>query len=93
MTRPRPLAGCWRRRPELELAVLEQRRGVLRLERRVRDERIVVRRFDDLRGALERGVDVAVLANAALRRLLRQLRGLRGEACAALRARSRLRPT
>ena len=57
--RPRRLA----RRPDLELAVLELRRAVLRLERRVRDERIGVRGLDHLRAAAaKRRVDVAVLA-------------------------------
>ena len=46
---PAPALRRLRRRPDLELAVLEVRRRVLRLERRVRDERIEVRRLDDLR--------------------------------------------
>ena len=36
------------------------RRAVLRFERRVRNERIKVRAFDDLRRALECGIDIAV---------------------------------
>ena len=47
------------RRPDLEASVLIERRGVLRLERRVRQEREVVLGFDDLRRGLERGLDVA----------------------------------
>ena len=42
-TSSRPGCGRLGRRPDLELAVLEVRRAVLRLERRVRDERIGVR--------------------------------------------------
>ncbi len=76
-----------RRRPDLELPVLEQRRRVLRLERRVRDERIEVRRLDRLRRALHRAVEVAVLSQILLRRLLRQGLRLRREALAALRRR------
>ncbi len=74
-----------RRRPDLELPVLEHRRRVLRLERRVRDERIEVRRLDRLRRALHRAVEVAVLAQILLRRLLRQRLRLRREPFAALR--------
>ena len=83
---PAAAGGLLCRRPELELAVLEQRGRVLRLEWRVSDERIEVRGFHDLRCALERRVDVAVLADVALRRLLRQLGRLRREPGAALRA-------
>ena len=46
-----PAGRGLRRRPDLELAVLELRRAVLRLERRVRDERIVVGGLDRLRRA------------------------------------------
>ena len=45
----------------LELAVLELRGAVLGLERRVRNERELVRALDDLEiGALERGFRVAI---------------------------------
>src|SRR5436309_10653328 len=73
-----------RRRPDLHLAVLELGGAVLRLERRVGDERVEVLRLDDLGGALERGVHVAVFPERALRRLLRELGRLRGEARTAL---------
>ena len=51
-------------RPDLDLAVLEMRGAVLRLERRVRDEGIRVVALHHLRRAGERAVDVAVLADA-----------------------------
>ena len=47
-----PVLRRLRRRPDLHLAVAVVRRAVLRLERRVRDERIRVRGLDDLRRAL-----------------------------------------
>ena len=50
-TRCVPASRRLARRPDLELAVLEVRDAVLRLERRVRDERIRVGGFDHLRGA------------------------------------------
>ena len=93
-TSARPRRRVLRRRPDLDLAVLEVRRAVLRLERRVGDERIGVGGLDDLRGAGERGVDVAVLAAASARgACFDELRGLRGEAGAALRWRRAGRPT
>ncbi len=46
--------GNLRRRPHLHHAVLEDRRAVLRFERRVREKRIVVDRFDGLRAVRER---------------------------------------
>ena len=52
-----------RRRPDLELAVLEMSRAVLRLKRGVRNERIEVLGLHHLGGRGERGVQVAVLAH------------------------------
>ena len=52
-------AGDLARRPDLEAAVVVVRRRVLRLERRVRQEREVVLGLDDLGRGLERGLDVA----------------------------------
>ena len=69
----RPSRGVCVADPHLELAVLVVRRAVLRLERRVGEERIVVRGFDGLRGALQRALRVAVVIELDRRRLLRQL--------------------
>ena len=83
-------ARCRRlaRRPQLQLPVLPVRHAVLRLERRVRDERIHVGAFDDLRaGARERLLDVAVRAQLRRVRALAELVGLGLEAfavCAAV---------
>ena len=71
-------------RPQLELAVLEMRRGVLRLERCVRDERVEIRRFNRLGRSLECRVEVAVLAQRTLCRRLGQCPRLRRERVAAL---------
>ena len=71
--------GCRRlaRRPQLQLAVLPVRHAVLRLERRVRDERIHVGAFDDLRArSRERLLDVAVGAQLRRVRALAELVGL-----------------
>ena len=81
-------------RPDLDLAVLEMRGAVLRLERGVRDERIEVGGLDDLGRALQRGLHVAVVAQrpgAAAARS--KLGGAAREAFAALLGRRRLRPT
>src|SRR5207248_2287661 len=64
--------------------VLEVRGRVLWLERRVRDERIEVLRPHHFRGAGERGVDVAVLAEISLRGAFRQLSGPRRKTDGAL---------
>ena len=69
------------------------RRAVLRLERRVRDERIVVRRLDDLRRAGERLLGVAVDAQRERRLLRRELLRLARKPFAALLRGRRLRST
>jgi hypothetical protein len=56
-----PLRGSLGRRPDFELPVPELCRAILRLERRVRDERKRVGAFDDLhRAVAERSFGVAV---------------------------------
>ena len=70
-----------RRRPDLELAAGVRRRAVLRLERRMREERILVVGLEHSRRARERGVDVAVLDDVGGGRL-----GLSFAASAAKRA-------
>src|SRR4029079_17744775 len=75
------------RRPELDLAVFEQRRRVLRFERRVRDERIEIRALGLFRGRAHCGVEIAVLSKILMGRLLRQNRGLRRIPFTALRSR------
>ena len=69
-------AGSWqlRRRPEHDLAVLKVRRAVLRLEADMGEERVGIGGFHDMRGALERGRDVAVAAQIGGRRFLRRAR-------------------
>src|SRR5438874_13180297 len=52
------------------------RRAVLRFERRMRNEWIKVRTFDNLRRALECGINVAVGAQRSLRLFFRQGFGL-----------------
>src|SRR4029079_1396101 len=76
-----------RRRPELDLTVLEQRRRVLRLERRVGDERIEIRALGLFRGRAHCGVEIAVLSKILMGRLLRESSGLRRIPFAALRRR------
>ena len=61
------------RDPHFEFAVAVMCRAVLRLERRMRDKRIVVSRLDDLCGILECGLGVAVLAQRTRRWLLGKL--------------------
>jgi hypothetical protein len=74
-----PFARRLRADPDFELAVLVMGRAVLRLEGRVREERIVVRRFDRLRGARERRVGIAVVIELDRRRLRGELRRARVE--------------
>ena len=78
---------CLRWRPDLALAVLEVCRAVLRLHRRVRDERIHIGRFHDLRRTGQRRVHVAVFSQRAMRRQEGEFGGLRGKSGAALRGR------
>ncbi len=82
--RRRPLPGIWLLVQISQLAVFEMRRAILRLERRVRDERIRIRRFHHLRGCTHGRVGVAIFADGPLRRLFAQfLRPLRkGDAAA-----------
>ena len=78
--------GNLRRRPEHDLAVLEVRRAVLRLEVDMGEERIGVGRLDDMRGALQRWSHVAVAAQIGGRRFAcASLAARLGEALAALR--------
>ena len=67
--------------PHLELAVLEMRGAVLRLERGMREEGIVVGRFNRLRRAAERASGVAIVIERDVRRLIRRRfkEGLRGQ--------------
>src|SRR5713226_2792856 len=60
------------------------RRAVLRLERRVRDEGIVVVSLDHYRCALQRAVRIAIFPQRACRWLLREFLGALREALAAL---------
>src|SRR5579859_2039491 len=55
------------RRPDLQLSVLELSRRVLRLQWRVGEKRIGVGRLHGLGGALEGGLDIAILAEICLR--------------------------
>ena len=77
-------------RPDLELAVLERRRAVLRFQRSVRNERIRVVRFHHLRSGLDRRLGIAVLARGAHRLACADRLGLRGvRGAAVIRSRPR----
>ncbi len=71
-------------RPEFQFAVPVMRQAVLRLQRRMRDERVGIRGFDDLGGGLQRFVSVAIGADRKTRRLLGKFIGFLCEAGAAL---------
>ncbi len=73
------------RRPDFELAVGELRRAVLGLERRVREERVVVGALGGLRRRRDRRIDVAVAAHPPRGCLRGKLLRARGETGAALR--------
>ena len=76
-----------RRRPDLDLVALGMRGAVLRLQRGMRNERVMVGRLHHMRGTAQRACGVAVIAQAVRRRLGAERHGLAGKAFAALRAR------
>ncbi len=92
--RDQPAAGLrvLRRRPDFGLGALHMRGAVHRLQRGMRDERIMIGRLDHLRRALQRGRGIAVVAQADGRRLGPELRGLAGKTGAALLRRRALVP-
>ena len=88
-----PGAGSLAGRPHFELAVFEVRGAVLRLERSVREERIRVRRFDDLGRTAERGVGISVLVQRVSPAAVSTVRPRVARSQRSIAARSRLRPT
>ena len=89
------LAGCrvLGGRPDLQRAVAEPRRAVLRLQVGMRDEGVAVRRLHRLRGSGEGRGRVAVLAQQRRAGLARQRLGLGDETVPALRRPPCPRPT
>ncbi len=73
-------AGVLCRRPDFNLAVLERSGAVLRLQRHMRQERIVIAGFDDRRRAGERALGISIgaddLRRCFLGKLERILRGI-----------------
>src|ERR1051325_6825600 len=80
------------RRPDFQLALLEVRRTVLRLQRGVRQEWIRVGRLYDFRGIAEGSVDIAICTERSLRLFFGQRFSLLREAKTRLRGSSAFVP-